>query len=166
MWKRLLLIFLYLTLSHPVVGEELDPAKAAAIRELLEVTGAEVDREQLARNFTQQMISVLQASNTTLPPGSAEIIAREVDQVIEEQLRNEVLQKKMYIIYARYFTLVEIQGLIEFNRSDIGRKANRVMPILMRESMSAAQTWSEEIGPVLSRRVREKLETEGITIGR
>ena len=148
------------------MAEEIDPAKTQAIRELLRVTGAQADQEQLTRTFTQQLISVLQAGNTTLPPGSVQIISEEVGQVVAEQLRSEVLQMKMYRIYARYFTLEEIQGLTEFNRSEIGRKANRVMPILMRESTSAAQEWSEEIGPTLSARVRIKLEEEGVTIGR
>jgi hypothetical protein len=163
MWRVLFLCF---SLCHCAIADEIDPAKAQAIRELLKVTGAQADREQLTRTFTQQLISVLQASNTTLPPGSVQIITKEVDLVVAEQLRNEVLQMKMYRIYARYFTLEEIQGLTEFNRSEIGRKANRVMPILMRESMSAAQEWSEEIGPTLSARVREKLEEQGVTIGR
>ena len=71
----------------------------------------------------------------------------------------------MYRIYDRYFTKQEIQGLIAFNRSTIGIKANRVMPVLMRESMSAAQEWSEEIGPLLSKKVTKRLKKEGITIG-
>ena len=163
MWR---VLFLCLSLCHYAIADEIDPAKAKAIRELLEVTGAQADLEQLTRTFTQQMISVLQASNTTLPPGSIQIITKEVDLVLAEQLRREVLQQKMYKIYAKYFTLGEIQGLTAFNRSEIGRKANRVMPILMRESMNAAQEWSEEIGPILSARVRERLEAEGVTIVR
>jgi len=163
MWRVLILC---MSLCPYAIADEIDPAKANAIRELLKVTGAQADREQLTRTFTQQMISVLQASNTTLPPGSIQIITKEVDLVLAEQLRREVLQQKMYRIYAQYFTLEEIQGLTAFNRSEIGRKANRVMPILMRESMSAAQEWSEEIGPILSARVRERLEAEGVTIGR
>lgn len=163
MWR---ILFLCFSLSQCAIADEIDPAKAEAIRELLRVTGAHADQEQLTRTFTQQLISVLQASNTTLPEGSVQIITKEVDLVVSEQLRSEVLQMKMYRIYARYFTLEEIHGLTEFNRSEIGKKANRVMPILMRESMSAAQEWSEEIGPILSARVRKKLEQEGVTIGR
>jgi len=72
----------------------------------------------------------------------------------------------MYRIYARHFTLEEIEGLIEFNQSPVGIKANRVMPILMRESMNAAQQWSEEIGPIMSDCVMERLKAEGVLIGR
>ena len=129
------------------------------------ITGAEVNRRELTANFTQQLISVLQANNTTLPAHAVEIISEEVDAVIKEQLANESLQKKMYLIYARYFSLEELQGLIAFNQSPIGIKANQVMPILMRESMSAAQTWSVEIGPLLSDKIRTRLEKEGVVIG-
>jgi len=146
--------------------DEIDPAKSAAIRELLEITGAQANRAELTRTFTQQLVSVLQANKTQLSNDAIAIIQEEVDQVVGEQLRTGELQRKMYRIYARYFSLEEIEGLIEFNRSDIGRKANRVMPILMRESMAAAQEWSKEIGPDLSRRVSRRLNEEGIRIGR
>jgi len=149
----------------PVSAEEIDPEKARAIRELLEVTGAEANRSELTRTFAQQLISVLQANNTNLTPHAIDVITREVDEVVGEQLATGVLQQKMYRIYARYFTLEEIEGLIEFNKSSIGAKANRVMPILMRESMSAAQEWSEEVGPELSKRVTTRLREEGIRIG-
>lgn len=146
--------------------DEIDPAKTAAIRELLEITGAQANRTALTRTFTQQLVSVLQANKTELSTEAIAIIESEVDQVVGEQLKTGELQRKMYGIYARYFSLEEIQGLIAFNRSDIGKKANRVMPILMRESMTAAQQWSEEIGPDLSRRVSRRLKDEGIRIGR
>ncbi len=104
--------------------------KTAAIRELLEITGAQANRKALTRTFTQQLVSVLQANKTELSTEAIAIIESEVDQVVGEQLKTGELQLKMYRIYARYFSLEEIQGLIAFNRSDIGKKANRVMPIL------------------------------------
>ena len=39
--------------------DEIDPAKTAAIRELLEITGAQANRTALTRTFTQQLVSVL-----------------------------------------------------------------------------------------------------------
>lgn len=145
---------------------ELDARKVTAIRELMEITGAQANQEELTNAFTQQLTSVLQANNTTLTAEAVEIIRLEVDTVVGEQLQQETLQQRMHQIYARYFTLEELEGLIAFNRSDIGKKANRVMPLLMRESMSAAQAWSVDIGPELSKRVQQRLAEEGITIGR
>lgn len=145
--------------------EQIDPAKIAAIRELMEITGAQANQRDLTHNFAQQLISVLEANGLTMTADVQDMIREEVDIFILEQLDNEVLQQKMYRVYARYFTLEELQGLIAFNKTDIGRKANKVMPILMRESMSAAQDWSVEIGPELSARVKERLDREGIKLG-
>ena len=164
------LAFLWLVFAlQPLVGiaeESIEPEKIDAIRELMEITGAHANQQQLTQNFAQQMITVLEANDLAMNDTIRAMIREEVDRFIGEQLRNEVLQRKMYQIYARYFTLEELQGLIDFNRSTIGQKANRVMPILMRESMSAAQNWSVEIGPELSSRVKERLESEGIKLNR
>lgn len=165
----ILILFISLLLTPAVNAqhvESIDPAKVEAIRELLRMTGAEANRDQLTNTFTQQLISVLQANNTTLTDRTKTVIRAEVEAVVTEQLRNEKLQMKMHRIYARYFTLEELEGLIEFNKSPIGRKANQVMPVLMRESVSAAQSWSEEIGPIMSQRVKERLAQEGVSIGR
>ncbi len=142
----------------------IDPAKIEAIRELLEVTGAEANHEQLTQNFAQQMITVLEANNLPVTDRIRAMIREEVDRFIRDQLDREILQQKMYRVYARYFSLAELEGLIAFNKTEIGRKANRVMPILMRESMTAAQSWSVEIGPELSARVKQRLADEGIKL--
>lgn len=146
--------------------DAMDPEKVAAIKELLAITGAGIGREEWTRTFSQQMVSVLKANNIAVNERTERLIASEVDLMVAEQLDQELLQRKMYRIYARYFTLAEIHDLIAFNRSPIGAKANRVMPVLMRESMSAAQQWSIEIGPEMSTRVLKRLESEGISLGR
>lgn len=164
---RLSLLALLFFTGHAQSEEldDIDPDKVSAIRELMEITGAQANQKELSRTFAQQLISVLRANGAVLTDEAVAVIRREVETVVAEQLADERLQHKMYRIYARYFTLEELEGLIKFNRSPIGEKANRVMPILLRESMTAAQQWSEEIGPVLSERVMERLRKENIHIG-
>ncbi len=140
--------------------------KHAAIKRLMAVTGAQANQRELADNFTQQMISVLRANEAILTEHAISIIGNEVTAVVKEQLDDEVLQEKMYRIYAQYFTLEELEGLITFNESPIGKKANRIMPVLMRESMTAAQQWSTEIGPLLTRRVLQKLRESDVDLGK
>ena len=163
--KPILAVLVGTLLAFPLhAAENIDPAKIAAIKELMEMTGAQANRVELTRNFSQQLISVLEANHLSMTPELREMIRIEVDEFIQAQLDDEILQAKMYRVYARYFTLEELQGLIAFNRTPIGQKANRVMPVLMRETMSAAQEWSVEIGPELSARVKQRLEREGIRL--
>ena len=131
----------------------------------MEITGAKANQQALTQTFSRQMISVLQAGKTDITPDAIRIISEEVALMISQELAAERLQSRMYKLYARYFTLEELRGLIEFNSSPIGRKANRVMPVLLRESMSAAQAWSEDIAPEMSVRVKKRLEAEGYQVG-
>lgn len=146
-------------------GEELvDPMKLAAIKELIEVTGAATNSEQYSRAFSQQLISVLRMSNPQLPDRAVQIVNEEVGSIVTQAFSTESLQQEIYPIYARYFTLEELHGLIAFNKSPAGRKANQVMPQLMTESMRAAQAWSRNITPEISTKVLERLQKEGIQV--
>lgn len=128
------------------------------------MTGAATNSEQYSRAFSQQLVSVLRMSNPQLPDLAVQIVNEEVSIIVTEAFNTESLQQEIYPIYARYFTLEELQGLIAFNRSPAGIKANQVMPNLMAESMQAAQSWSRTITPEISTRVLQRFNKEGIEV--
>lgn len=147
------------------MGEEsVERAKLAAIKELITVTGAATNSEQYARAFSQQLVSVLRISNPQLSNTAIQIVNDEVGVSVREAFSKESLQREIYPIYARYFTLEELQGLIAFNKSPAGIKANQVMPQLMADSMQAAQLWSRAIAPQIFTRVIERFKEEGVQL--
>jgi uncharacterized protein len=164
MTKSLAIVLLVLTMGWVTtcMAEAISKDKLAAIKELIKVTGARVDQDQFAQSFTQQMLSVLRARYPKLPATAASLVEEEVRAVLQEQVDQESLQREIYPIYAKYFSDEEIQALIRFNQSPVGRKANKVMPALLQESMSAAQVWSQTIGPIISTRVMTRLRKEGL----
>jgi uncharacterized protein len=166
--RRILLLLWLLCISGGELSAEdaISKAKMDAIRELMQITGTDANSKQFSSIFTQQMLSILRANNPDVSEKAVRIVTEEVAALIEEELRNEVLQSQIYPIYARYFTLEDLEGLIEFNKSAVGVKANKVMPRLMQESLSAAQSWSEKVGPKMSERVLERFRQEGISIRR
>lgn len=158
-------LFIVLFIMGPLFAEQsIPPEKLHAIRELINITGARMDREAIAQTFIQQMLSVLRAHNPDLPEKAIDIVTEQVYAIVAEEVGKESLQQHIYPIYAKYFTLAELKGLIEFNRSATGRKANKVMPKLIQESMDAAQNWSRQLGPGLSQRVLKRFAAEGIEI--
>ena len=150
--------------TFPSFGQSLSADKLTVIRELMEVTGAQIDRSEFSKAFIQQMISVLRAKDPTLPDRVTTIVTEEVNSLVAEELDNEVLQHKIYPIYANLFTLEELEQLVEFNRSPVGQEANQVMPSLLQQSMNAANQWSEQMAPKLSDRVLKRFSDEGIKI--
>ena len=89
---RAIIIFLSLFAAvHLHAEDSIDPEKKAAIQELMMITGAEANRQQLTHTFTQQLITVLQANGMAVNEPTANIIRDEVDRVVAEQLENHDL---------------------------------------------------------------------------
>jgi hypothetical protein len=158
------LLIVSLAAMPAAATEQLDPQKLAAIRELLQVTGAATNAVQFSRMFTGQILSVLRSGNPDIPDKAVRIVSEEVNAMVEQELKKESLQQEIYPIYAKHFTLEELNALIAFNKTPIGRKANRVMPALIQESLAAGQKWAEKVEPVISERIRRRFEEEGIRI--
>lgn len=170
-FRRLVLFFsivlsLCASLAWPpdAAAEEPDAEKMAAVKELLEVTGAVANSNQFSRAFTDQMIGMLKATNPGISRQALIIVSEEVQATVEEELAKQTLQRRIYPIYAAHFTLEELEALIAFNKSPVGQKANQLMPVLVEESLAAAQSWSKQVGPRISARILERLESEGIDI--
>jgi len=84
-----------LAFSQSALAQDgIDPAKKAAIQELMAITGAEANRQQLTHTFTQQLITVLQANGISINEQTTRIIRDEVKTVVDEQLENQRLQEE------------------------------------------------------------------------
>ena len=143
---------------------DVDPALDRAIRQLIVATGALEIGEQFANAISQQMAQALRQTNPDIPPRAFEIIQQEVMTVIGEELANGSFENQMVPVYAKYFTLQEVEELLAFYRTAIGQKTVEVMPLLTQESMQVGQNWGIGIGPIVGRRVTQRLAAEGIEI--
>ncbi|GAB4231320.1 MAG: hypothetical protein Tsb0034_03610 [Ekhidna sp.] len=85
----------------------------------------------------------------------------DVPSEVWDEFRNEVnMDEFMQLIipvYEKYFTHDDIEVLIEFYKTPVGKKTIAVMPSVMQESMQIGQEWGLQI----SERVRVKLEEKG-----
>lgn len=149
------------TLSHSV---DVDPELDRAIRQLIAATGALDIGEQFANAISMQMTQTLRQTNPDIPPRAFDIIQQEVMTVIGEEMENGSFEDQMVPVYARYFTLQEIEELLDFYRTAIGQKTVEVMPLLTQESMQVGQNWGIGIGPTVGRRVTQRLAAEGIVL--
>jgi hypothetical protein len=59
-------------------------------------------------------------------------------------------------IYDKYYTETDIDQLIEFYKSPVGKKMIEVQPQLTQESMLAGQTWGRQIAEKVMHRMKEK----------
>ena len=132
-----------------VVAEEMpDPAavsKRADIKRLMEMT----DVSNLGMQIMNRMIF-------TMKQGRSETHEKFWTDFMAEVNPNDLIDM-IIPIYDKYFTHEEIEQLIAFHESPIGKKMIKVQPQIMMESMAAGEEW----GKKLVQKAMEKLREEG-----
>lgn len=144
---RVIQFILLLALVWPAAAQEsssLSPAKEAKIREMLRVTGA----GSLAVQVMDQMITSFKKTMPDVPEKFWEGFRAEV--------RKEELEERIIPVYAKHFDEAELQGLIEFYSSPLGKKVISELPAVYQESFEAGQKWGREIATRVLARLKEK----------
>jgi hypothetical protein len=140
-------------------AEPLSAEKRTDILKLLENTGSADIGKQMAVAVVGQMTHAMKELRPDIPQRILDVLPVEVEAVFEENMASFV--EIVVPIYHRYFTAAEIKELLRFYSTDLGKKAIRVMPALMNESMLAGQEWGRRLGPTIDQRVRARCKKEG-----
>lgn len=112
------------------------PATAAAIRRLLDLTGA----AKLALQSMEQMIPSQRAMSPQVPAAFWDAFLaharRDVPQLVDS----------LVPVYAAHFSKAELDELVRFYESPIGRRLSAMQPMITQESMQVGQRWGARIG--------------------
>lgn len=164
--KNLTLTLLLALASLPSNAQdtEIAPEKREALVKLMFVTGATQIVDQFSDLFIQQMTQTLQSTRPDIPLRAYTILEEEVQEVVAEEIEGGTIETLFMPIYAKYFTLEEVRGLLAFYESDIGRKSIEVLPMLTQESVQVGQNWGTSLGPKIGQRVTRRLAEEGIEL--
>ena len=87
----------------------------------------------------------------TYPDVPQEFWDKALSKINGEELKNIVVP-----IYDKYYTEEDIDALIAFYKSDIGKKVLQVTPMVTQESMEAGKQWGQK----LAEEIIEELEFE------
>ena len=128
----------------PPSAPSIDPAKAAAIRQLLDLAGGTAAINQvmdgMQKNIKSSMANVL-------PPGAYR------DQLIDlflakfrEKADTRQLLDIAARIYDKYLTMDDIQGLIQFYSTPLGKKTLTVLPQMTIEVQKEGMKWGQDLG--------------------
>ena len=158
---RLILFMLFFAVSSfAYAQEEVTAEEKAAIQKFLEMTGSMDIGLMFSKVMVEQMTDLLKQSNPEIPPRAFTILEEEVDAIIREELGAFV--EMLYPIYHDHFTLSEVNGLISFYETPLGRKVVATLPLITQESMLAGQQWGETLAPKIGPRIMRRFQEEGI----
>lgn len=140
--KKSLLILSFCVLSLSANAQT--TSKSQKINQLLELTGS----GKVGIQVMNQMMNSFKSSYS------------KVNEQFWEDFKNEVkaedLEKMIIPIYDKYYTESDIDQLITFYNSPIGKKMIATMPQVMQESMIAGQAWGKQIGEKIQAKLKEK----------
>ena len=124
--------------------EPQNPAMFAAARGVLKASGA-VDAMIAA------MRAAIPSQRQATPQVPAEFWTHFDARMVEEA---PILADSMAILYAKTFSLQELEGLTAFFNSPLGRKMVSAQPTLIAESAALGQRWGARIGEEIARALK------------
>ncbi|ABC81560.1 DUF2059 domain-containing protein [Anaeromyxobacter dehalogenans] len=145
--------------------QALSPEERAEVRELLALTHALDIGEMFSKVIVDQMSETLKSARPDLPARAFDLVADEVNATIAAELRSEGgFADSLVALYRRHFTREEIQALVAFYKTPLGRKLSDKLPTLGQEGMAVGAKWGERLGPKVGERVVKRLQREGIQL--
>ena len=118
--------------------------KAANIRRLLKLVGAEKLQSSMINQITE-MLKPIFAANGQSDEATHKMFTRFSD-IMNEEFHKSDFNSIAPELYDKYFSNDEIKALTAFYESPLGQKMIQVLPALTAESMSRGQTLGEQAG--------------------
>jgi hypothetical protein len=128
--------------------EKLDPAKEAAIRHLMDIT----ETSKMGDNLNIALIrQVREFMTRALPPDQLSKFMDTFSQKYTPKASPAAVTDAMVPIYARNFSMEEIQSLTKFYESPLGQHVVKVMPQVVGESQAAGAQIDQPIAMTILR---------------
>ena len=160
---QLLLITLLPFSAAVTHADELDAEKKQRIDVLLDITGGDRIAPLIARQFIQISSDALKRSNPDVDPAAYEIISEEVNDVVAAEVgEKNAIREMMYPIYSEHLSTEEINEIIKFYDTALGKKILSAMPQITREGMAATRDWGQSLAPTIRQRLQARFQKEGI----
>jgi hypothetical protein len=148
-------------LASTAQAQQIDPARMAAAKEMMEAARVE-------RQFEQMMpllLSRMQESFRSLAPERRALIDGVFEQIGRKfAVRRSELIAEIAGVYAQKLDAAELKAITEFYKSPAGLKFIEAQPQIMQESMAAGQRWGQQIAREIEEEARRELKKHGVDL--
>jgi uncharacterized protein len=145
MTKNLKIIALALVLSISSFGQT-NEEYLNTLKRMFEVSGT----EESYQAATKQMFSIFKQQFS---------VGTEIWNELEEEFTKtsiDDLTEMLVPVYKKYMTKEDLEELIKFYETPVGRKFAEYTPMIMQESMQIGQQWGLKIGQDFERKMMER----------
>ena len=144
--KKIFVLAIGFIFSLAVFADE--PAKKNSVEKLLEITEASKMVDTIYAqmdSMSSNMASQMRLTEKDRP--AFEQYMKKVNTLVRENMSWEKMKEPMIQVYIKHFTKQEVQGMIAFYSSDIGKSTIKKMPLVMQDSMGVSQKMIGDVFP-------------------
>ena len=145
--KRVILVISILVVSLSSTFGQVDNSYKSTLKMMLQVAGS----EETFNTAIKQMFSMYKQQKTNVPDSIWVGLEQEISKTSIDDLVDMILP-----VYQKYMTETDLNGIIEFYQTPIGKKYAEKTPLIMQESMQVGQQWGMEIGKKFEDKLKKK----------
>ncbi len=146
MKKALKLFFVFTLLSFSSFGQS-DVEYAKTLKTMFEVSGSEVAYQTIIK----QMFTMFKSQYSGVETNAWNDLEKELSSASMNDL-TEMLTP----VYLKHMTKEDLEEMIKFYKTPVGKKYAKSTPLIMEESMQVGQQWGMKIGQELDKKMKEK----------
>jgi hypothetical protein len=146
--KKLIVVFSMVALSLSAAFGQGDPQYKISLNKMLEVGGS----EESFKVVMKQMFDMLKQQKTNVPDNVWADFEKEFSKTSIDDLVDLLIP-----VYQKHMTIADLQKIIEFYQTPVGKKYAEKTPMIMQESMQVGQQWGMDMG----QKFQEKLQQKG-----
>ncbi|MDW3203943.1 MAG: DUF2059 domain-containing protein [Alphaproteobacteria bacterium] len=140
-------------------AQEVPAEKQALIDRMMTLMNIDATMDQVVEVMTQQVVTTVKRTSPGIKQEALDIIVgvvQEEGRVLVEQSMSDVAP-----IMAGIYTTEELQQLIEFYETPLGKKALKTMPQVMQEAQNRMQPRLQGFQQRVAAKIQERLEAAG-----
>jgi uncharacterized protein len=139
---------------NQILTMEIPEAKLKLAAKLIELTGTARLFDELLPNIADSAKNNFIRANPQMQLGIISIVDKVAVQLVS---RRPELDEYLARVWASGFSEDELQGLIDFYGTDLGKKYAVALPQLLAVQTAAAQEWAKSVAQELNDRVQAEL---------
>ena len=137
-----------------LMTQEIAPEKLALGAQLVRLSGTGRAFDEVLPNIADQAKNAFIRANPQMQLGIIEVVDRIALTLVP---RRAHLDKQLARVWAAGFSEEELQGLVDFYSSDLGKKFAEQQPKVLAIQVATAQEWGRSVSAELSQKVADEL---------
>lgn len=145
--KKVLTLFTILVLLSFSTYAQVDKEYSKTLKQMFEVSGT----KESYQAATKQMFTMFKQQYSGVEKDVWNDLENEFSQTSIDDLTEMLVP-----VYSKYMTKEDLEELIKFYKTPVGKKFAKSTPLIMQESMQIGQQWGMKIGEDFKKKMKEK----------